>query len=786
MNRNSHFKRWQAADLWNEAILMGNGYQGAAIYGHTAKERIQLNDDALWSGNHSLNRINPLAREHLAEIQALILKRQFTQAENLMFKFMFPSPGSMRSYSPLGELDLALNQNNPFTMGWICESQGSEYESDLNLREGILNIRHRQNEVCYQRETFISYPDRVMCISLRSDQPAAINLDMKLNRCPLPQGRVPDDRRPGHFLSAGPWEATRCDSCHTTEDHELLLSGKENGTPFVVGIKVETDGVLEDCYGSLTAHQASQVVIFLSSQAGGAGEPDDETVLQRLRQAARQGYEQVKETHITDFSRLMDRCGLSVPGDPQASLAFQFNRYLLVSASRPGSAAMNLQGIWNSDFNPFFDSKYTININIQMQYWATETCNLAELHQPLFDLLEKMREPGQQVAREMYGCRGMMCHHNTDYFGDCAPQDLYPAACFWPTGGAWLGIHLWEHYRFTQDQAFLARYYPLMNQLALFFVDFLILDPEGYLVTCPSVSPENRYLLEDGSDTPICAGPTLDNQIIRQLLKACLAAASILKLDNPQADAYRRILAKLRPDQIDSQGRLMEWAHEEREYTPDMVHTSHLYGVFPGDEINWKTAPALFQAAQKSLEARLQAGADLTGWPAAWHLALNARFKNRALVGQEIAFMLQRGFTKGLLNQGPIFQIDGNLGLLAGMAECLLQSHQGLDFLPALPPQWPDGQVWGLRARGDITVSLIWARGKLTEAILQSGESDYTNLVVQDMPVISCDQQLLSQEQLHLSRTESGYSIYLAAGLSYHLYFSPGNLNINDDTHSSL
>lgn len=765
MEEQFHLKRSSAADLWNDAILMGNGFQGAAVYGHTGIERIQLNNDALWYGAGRTDRINPMAKGKLNEIREFIFNRQFKLAEEMMFKYMFSTPAFMRSYSPLGELDMALNRSNPFTMGWICETKGTAYRSDLDLMRGILHISHEEDGVHYEREMFVSNPDRVLCIRLKSDQEKAIKLDLRLDRCPVPERIVEDDRRPGKFVMEGQWGATRCESCHTFEGNDLIMRGNENGTEFAFGIRVITNGILDDCYGSLTARDASEVVVFLSSATSTREQDCFKSVRTRLAAANRKGYESIKEEHIADFSSYMEKCTLAVEGDERASLEFQFNRYLLVSCSREGSAAMNLQGIWNADFNPFFDSKYTININIQMQYWPAETCNLSSLHNPLFELLDKMEESGHETAQKMYGCRGMMCHHNTDFYGDCAPQDMYPASCFWPTGGAWLGLHIWEHYLFTLDLEFLREKYHILDELALFFVDFLVKDKQGYLVTCPSVSPENRFLLEDGTDTPVCAGPTMDNQIIRQLMKACLQGAEVLNISNEHEEDYRRIIRELRPNEIDSRGCLKEWAEEEKEYTPDMVHNSHLYGAFPGDEINWQSDPEIFRAAKKSLDERILHGADSFGWPIAWHIALNARFKDRELADREIQYVMREGVTSSLLNVGKIFQIDGNLGLLAGMAECLLQSHVGIDFIPALPPSWKSGRVKGLRARGDVEVSLEWTDGRLISAEVETGHSGRKKFIGK-IPEISCMGIEVQSEM-----DKYGFILFMEAGKKYRFLY---------------
>lgn len=764
MEKNTHFIHREPAMRWEDAIPLGNGFLGAMVYGHTSKEKIQLNEDSLWYGKGQ-DRVNPKAAEHLKEVQKLILERRFAEAEEIMFSNMVSTPFSMRNYSTLGELELAMNQKNPFAMGWFPESDGEDYLSDLDMEQGILTISHTDQGVSYHREMFVSYPDRVLCIRIKSSEPKAMRLDIALNRYPYTDQKVPDDRRPGKFVSAGIWGATRYDRI-VIEENRILLEGHEEVTAFAMGAEVHTDGILENAGSKLIVRDAQEAVIYLTAATDNRVSDCPQAVRKVLTDASLQTYEQIKDKHCKDFSSYMKRCSLSILEDETASCYFTYGRYLMVSAGREHSSPMNLQGIWNYQFEPSWDSKYTININEQMNYWPVEVCNLSELHQPVFDQLEQMQGPGSDVARRMYGCRGMMAHHNTDYYGDCGTQDMYSAATFWQCGGAWLGLHIWEHYLYTLDRDFLKKYYPILDQLALFFVDFLIYDKEGYLVTCPSVSPENRFITEEGYDTPICAGPAIDNQIIRALMCAVLEGAEILGIENPYASEYQRIFAGLRPNGVDTQGRLLEWAREEKELTPGMAHVSHLWAVYPGDEINWKNNPEHLEAARKSLQVRRDNGCDPLGWPGAWQIALFARFLDGEMAGNVIQHIFEEGLSKSWLNAQSVFQIDGNLGLLSGIAECLMQSHLGIHFLPALPPKWKNGSVKGLRARGGAEINITWKDGVLTEA-------EVTPLYSGVQKFVGTPPKQVYQEKREAvcKITDDGYEMELEKGKTYQFTF---------------
>lgn len=776
-----HLRYNTPADAWHDAMPLGNGSLGAMVYGHTGIERIQLNDDSLWYGTF-MNRNNPSLKEKLPEIRRLVLSGDIYHAEELIMQYMAGTPGCMRHYSPLGTLNLALNRHLPFLIGWLPDSGGAEdYSSDLDLMTGVLKITHTQDGVGYEREMFISHPAKVMCIRLASSVPGAINLDVMMNRTPTSDAVAEDDRRPGKKVSGGGWGTMYADSIRTTDRYTILMQGHDAEVKFAAAVRVSCDGELQNPVSQLLARNCSEVVLYLASSTSNRSDDPEGDVVSRLNAAQKEGFDAIKAAHIADFSALMQRCVLNLGPSPEestdrrlakvaaggsdpalAALYFQFGRYLMVAGGREDSAALNLQGIWNADFTPMWDSKYTININLQMNYWPAEVCNLSELHMPLMDLLKKMQEKGRETARDMYGMRGMVCHHNTDFYGDCAPQDWYMAAMSWVTGSAWLGLHVWEHYLYTRDVSFLRDMYPVLRDMALFYEDFLM-EVDGKLVTCPSISPENRYLLPDGYDTPICVAPAMDNQILREFFAACIQISRLLDTDVQRISVWQDIVARLPKDQIGSKGQLLEWDKEYPELTPGMGHVSHLFACHPGTSINWRDTPELMQAVAKTLHIRMEHGAGKQHWPLAWYINLHARLLDREKTDQGIQRMIAHSTTRNLLNATFVFQIDGNFGAAAGIAECLFQSHIALHLLPALPLSWKQGHVSGLCARGGHEVDLSWKDGKLVEAIVRPRFDGPVEVVGELLQVMCGGERVLTES------TPIGFVFDAKGGKEYRL-----------------
>ena len=760
------------ADAWCDALPLGNGRLGAMIYGHTRVERIQLNEDSLWYGK-AMDRDNPKLKDALPEIRRRVFAGELREAEDLIQRYMLGAPYSMRHYESLGELDIGVNCLSPFSAGWAPNSEGAEdYRQSLDLDQGVHRLTWTENRVHFTRECFISHPDQALCIRYRADQPGALLLNVRYDRAYIFEGMVPDPRRPGKMIRAGGWGSMFLDSNHTLDACTLAADGNAGGTRFGLALAMESDGTVSDAYTQLYTEGASCVCLYLAAATDNRTEQPREEALALARAARDKGFDALLARHAADFAPLMRRCELQLEdagsgpvneriaavregrSDPGlAALYFAFGRYLMLSGGREDSAALNLQGIWCKDFAPMWDSKYTTNINVQMNYWPAEVCNLSETHESLFSLIEAVCRNGQKTARVMYGARGSVCHHNTDFYGDTAPQDQYMASTAWTAGGAWMAMHLWEHFLFTGDLDFLREWRPVMREFAIFFVDFLTDDGMGKLVTCPSLSPENRYVLPDGYDSPICAGPAMDNQILRDLFSACIRADELLDAEDEWTEAFRQTLPRLPEDRIGSRGQLLEWREELPEKMPGMSHISHLYAAYPSAQINWKDTPELMRAVRRSIDIRVENGTDGGGWPLAWRMCQYARQMDGAMAGKAADKMLAQA-ADSFLNGRWIFQIDGNLGMTAGIAEALLQSHTGIiHLLPALPPAWKNGCAEGLMARGAVRVDLRWAEGRLTEATLVPRADGPLEIRADGMTGIRADGQEIPSEVTPWGRT---------------------------------
>lgn len=740
----------QPAPQWNEALPIGNGRMGAMVFGganiganngdsldrkanieiadgkrtRAQDEHLQLNEDTVWQGGR-MDRLNPKAGEVVPQIRKLLLAGQIGEAEKLAADGMLAVPPRLPSYSTLGDLYLRSTSDSPAT----------NYRRELNLDTAIVRASYSSNDVQYVREMFASAPDRVIVIRITASKRSRLNFHITMDRPEDFSVRTEGDDK--LFLQEGPEHK---DSIHFLAEIQAIPTG---GT-------VKSDG------NQLAVANADAVTLMIAAATdfkGGIfqGGVPAETCAHILHDAAAKSYAQLKAAHVSDHQSYFRRAWLQLGSqtDPLADMPtderlkrlesgasdphlemiyFQMGRYLMIASSRPGGMPENLQGLWASGITNPWGSKFTINVNTEMNYWIAEPTNLSELHEPLFDLIDMVRDrssgTGAEVAKKYYNAPGFVIHHNTDVWGDAVPVDGVPSG-IWPMGGAWLTLHFWEHYAFTQDKKFLAdRAYPALRDASQFFLDYLTDDGAGFLVTGPSLSPENRYKL-DGKAHSLTIAATMDIEILRELFTRAISASQILGRDADLRSRLKQTVAKLPAFKIGKFGQLQEWREDYEESDPGHRHISHLWALFPGSQINPVDTPELAKAATITLQRRLDHGGGQTGWSRAWVVNYWDRLGDGDKAYESLQVLLKKSTFANMLDNHPpgVFQIDGNSGGTSGIAGMLLDSRlesdtSEINFLPALPAAWKEGAFQGFRARGGATVGLTWKNGKAVSAKL--------------------------------------------------------------------